>query len=149
MDELGYDVRKVNMLLNKHSGLLGISGIGSDMRGLETATKQGNRQASLAIEIFCYRLAKYIGAYAIPLGRIDALIFTGGIGENSSYIRAKIITWLKILNFTLDEQSNDNHGIENNGIITKSNSAAAIVIPTNEELLIAQDAISLARSGKK
>ncbi|KPJ68061.1 MAG: acetate kinase [Coxiella sp. DG_40] len=144
VDKLGYDIHKVNTMLNKKSGLLGVSGISSDMRAVENAAKKGNKQAIIAIEIFCYRLAKYIGAYATILGRIDALIFTAGIGENSSYIRAKSIKWLKMLNFSLDSKLNGNHGKGNNGIITSINSNIAIVIPTNEELMIAKDTAMLA-----
>lgn len=144
VDKLGYDIHKVNTMLNKESGLLGVSGISSDMRAVENAAKKGNKQAIIAIELFCYRLAKYIGAYATVLGRIDALIFTAGIGENSSYIRAKTIKLLKILNFTLDPKINANHGKGNSGIITIVNSNIAIVIPTNEELMIAEDTAMLA-----
>jgi acetate kinase len=144
VDKLGYDIHKVNTMLNKESGLLGISGVSSDMRAIENAAKKGNQQAIIAIEIFCYRLAKYIGAYAIVLGKIDALIFTAGIGENSPYIRAKTIKWLQMLNFALDPKLNANHGKGNNGIITKVNSNVAIVIPTNEELMIAKDTALLA-----
>lgn len=144
VDKLGYDIHKINNMLNKESGLLGISGVSSDMRAVENAAKKGNKQAIIAIELFCYRLAKYIGAYATVLGRIDALIFTAGIGENSSYIRAKTIKLLKILNFTLDPKINANHGKGNSGIITKINSIIAIVIPTNEELMIAKDTALLA-----
>lgn len=141
VDTLGHDIHEINTMLNKNSGLLGISGVNSDMRALEAAAAEGNKMANLAIEIFCYRLAKYIGAYAIPLGRIDALVFTGGIGENSTLIRAKVINWLEILNFHLDIAANENHGADNKGIITKPDSTIALVIPTNEELLIAKDAI--------
>lgn len=144
VDKLGYDIHKVNTMLNKESGLLGISGISSDMRAVENAAIKGNKRAIIAIEIFCYRLAKYIGAYATILGRLDALIFTAGIGENSSYIRAKTIKWLKMLNFSLDSKLNANHGKGNNGIITRINSNIAIVIHTNEELMIAKDTAMLA-----
>jgi acetate kinase len=143
VDRLGYDIHKVNNMLNKESGLLGISGLGSDMRTIEEAAEQGNQQAALALEMFCYRLAKYIGAYAVALERIDALIFTAGIGENSPVVRAKTIAWLKILNFILDPAANASHGLGNNGIITKNSSTMVMVIPTNEELLIAQDTAAL------
>ncbi|MCK4607920.1 MAG: acetate kinase [Gammaproteobacteria bacterium] len=143
VDSLGYDIRKVNNMLNKESGLLGISGIDSDMRAIEEATANGNEQAALAAEIFCYRLAKYIGSYAIPLGQIDALIFTGGIGENSDFIRANTIKWLSLLGFQLDAEQNKTHGRQNGAIITTEGSTKALVIPTNEELMIAQDAIAL------
>lgn len=144
VDKLGYDIRKVDTMLNRESGLLGISGINSDMRSLEAASKQGDTQASMAIEIFCYRLAKYIGAYAVVLGGFDALVFTGGIGENSATVRAKTLAWLKVLNFTLDAKLNAEHGSASNGVITTNKSARALVVNTNEELMIAQDAVRLA-----
>lgn len=142
-DALGYDVHKVTNMLNKESGLLGISGISSDMRAIEEAALKNHERAILAEDIFAYRLAKYILAYLVPLGRLDALIFTGGIGENGDIIRAKVVNLLKALNFELDHKRNKNHGRASNGIITKDGSPIAIVIPTNEELLIAQDAAAL------
>ena len=138
--QLGYDIHKINDLLNKQSGILGISGLDYDMRNVEAAIEKGDERCILAGEIFCYRLAKYIGAYMIPLGKIDALIFTGGIGENSPYVRATTLKWLSVLNFYLDANQNENNGKFNSGIITKEDSAKAIVIRTNEELVIAQDA---------
>jgi acetate kinase len=145
---LGLNLETITNLLNKKSGLFGISNISADMRTLESEIDNGNKQALLATEIFCYRLAKYIGAYAIPLGKIDALIFTGGIGENSPFIRAKTIQWLKILNFHLDEEKNNNNGKMSKGLITTKDSAIALVIPTNEELSIARDAYKLVISYK-
>jgi len=143
VNQLGYDIHKVNEILNKNSGILGLSGLDYDMRNVETAIENGNERCILAGEIFCYRLAKYIGSYMIPLGRLDALIFTGGIGENSSYVRATTLKWLSILNFYLDVEHNKNNGKLNNGVITKENSVKAMVIRTNEELVIAQDAFKL------
>lgn len=139
-DRLGVDVHEITTMLNKESGLLGISGVASDMRGIEEACKQGNKRAILALEIFCYRLAKYIMAYTVPLKRLDALIFTGGIGENSPLVRSKVVDWLKILDFKLDEEINNTIIQGKQGIITKESGMVAMVIPTNEELMIAQDA---------
>lgn len=142
--ELGYDIHKINDLLNKESGILGISGLDYDMRNVEAAIEKGDERCILAGEMFCYRLAKYIGAYMIPLGKIDALIFTGGIGENSPYVRSTTLKWLSVLNFHLNADHNENNGKLNNGVITKDNSVKAIVIRTNEELMIAKDAFELA-----
>lgn len=139
-ENLRIDIHKITEILNKKSGLLGISGIDSDMRAIEKNIASGNKRAILAFEIFCYRLAKYIAALSIPLGKVDALIFTGGIGENSQMVRAKTLGWLKIFNFHIDEQHNKIHGKNTKGIITTEKSTVAIVIPTNEEWLIAQDA---------
>lgn len=144
-DNLGLDIHKVTEILNKNSGILGVSGINSDMREVEAAYEQGHERATLAVEIFCYRLAKYIAALTVPLQRIDALIFTGGIGENSPIVRGKTLNWLKIFNFKVDEQHNATNGKNNGGIITLPTSTIAMVVPTNEELLIAQDTADLAK----
>lgn len=145
-DELGYDVHKATNLLNKQSGLLGISGLSSDMRAIEEASQKGDEQAMLAEDLFCYRLAKYIMSYLVPLqGKLDALIFTAGIGENSPIVRAKVLNQLQALNFKIDTERNSIHGAQSNGIITKDNTPIAMVIPTNEELMIAQDAEKLTR----
>jgi acetate kinase len=140
-DKLGLSLNEITKLLNKKSGLLGISGTASDMRTIEKNSAAGDKQATLALEIFCYRLAKYISALVVPLGKLDALIFTGGIGENSKLVREKTLGWLKFLNFSLDPKFNDTHGKENRGIITDTSSTIAMVILTNEELLIARDAL--------
>jgi acetate kinase len=144
-DHLGYDVHKVTEILNKKSGLLGISGHGSDMRSIEKKMQEGSARAQLAFEIFCYRLAKYIASLAVPLGHIDALIFTGGIGENSPLVRAKTLGWLKVFQFELSSKRNNENGKHSKGIITVDNSTIAIVVPTNEELLIARDTAFLAQ----
>jgi acetate kinase len=145
-DNLGYDVHKVTEIFNKQSGLIGMSGTSSDMRSIEKSMAEGDERATLAFEVFCYRLAKQIAALAVPLGKLDALVFTGGIGENSPLVRAKTLTWLKIFNFKLDPERNSIHGKHTNGIITKEKSTIAMVVPTNEELLIARDAAFLAQN---
>jgi len=144
---LGYDINKITAMLNKESGLLGVSGIDSDMRAIEKNVLAGNERAILAFEIFCYRLAKYVAALIVPLGKIDALIFTGGIGENSQMVRAKTLEWLKFLNFKLDSKCNEVHGKNSKGIITTKTSTIAMVVPTNEEWLIAKDAALLVNLG--
>lgn len=143
-EQLGFSLPQVNEVLNKQSGLLGISGLSMDMRALQQAAQQNHERAKLAIEMFCYRLAQSLAALAMPLRRIDALIFTGGIGENAAPIRAKVLDKLAILGFKLDPVQNEQHGKTNNGIITQLDSIKALVIPTNEELLIAQDTQQLA-----
>lgn len=140
---LGYDIHKITDMLNKKSGLLGVSGIDSDMRAIEKNVILGNKRAILAFEIFCYRLAKYIAGLVVSLGKIDALIFTGGIGENSQMVRAKTLEWLKFLNFKLDSKRNEVHGKKSKGIITTNKSTIAMVVPTNEEWLIAEDTLLL------
>jgi len=143
-DELNYDIHKTTSILNKESGLLGISGLSNDMRTLSEAASQGHERAQLAINIFCYRLSKTIAALTVPLNRLDALIFTGGIGENDKSVRERVLAQLTHLNFAIDNDRNNQHGASTNGIITRDNSGnTAIVIATQEDLLIAQDTVSL------
>lgn len=129
--------------LNKHSGLLGLSELSNDMRTLYDAAQAGHSQASLAIELFCYRLAKYIGGYAVALGHLDALVFTGGIGENAAGIRAQVMEQLSILGFQLDADRNLIHGQQSQGLIATDSSRPALVIATNEEGMIAQQTLDL------
>jgi acetate kinase len=134
---------EVDTLLNKQSGLLGISGLTNDMRELLAEERENSdRRAHLAIEVFCYRARKYIGAFLAAVGGAEALIFTGGIGENSPEVRSRICAGLEWMGLELDEQRNGaaSHGFE--GMISKKESRlAAYVIPTDEELLIARDTV--------
>lgn len=141
--QLGYTLEEVNNLMNKQSGLLGISELTNDCRGIEEGYADGHKGATLALEIFCYRLAKYIASYTVPLGRLDAVVFTGGIGENSELIREKVLNMLEIFNFHVDSERNKAARFGKKGIITQDNSTVAMVIPTNEEWVIAEDAIQL------
>ncbi|GLP94810.1 acetate kinase [Paraferrimonas sedimenticola] len=143
VDQLGYTLDEVQQMLNKQSGLLGISELTNDCRDIEEGYEKGHKGATLALEIFCYRLAKYIGSYAVALDRIDALVFTGGIGENSALIRAKVINQLSILGYKLDEAGNNAACFGASGVITAEGATKAMVIPTNEEWVIASDAINL------
>ena len=140
---LGMTADKVIDALNKQSGLQGLSGLSNDMRTLLEAADQGNDRARLAIEVFVYRLAKAIAGLAVPLGRIDALVFTGGIGENAAPIRARIIEQLGVFGFKLDATRNREHGRNTSGRITTDAGTVALVVPTNEELMIAQDTANL------
>lgn len=142
----GWDKDRLFTMLNKESGFLGISGLTSDARGILEAVEQGNERAKLALDIFCYRVAKYIGSYLVAVGEgLDAIVFTGGIGENSLPIRREIISYLKVFGFVEDEQGNESARFGNSGQIAQSEllNAVALVIPTNEELVIAQDCIRL------
>lgn len=141
--QLGYTLEEVNNLMNKQSGLLGISELTNDCRGIEEGYADGHKGATLALEIFCYRLAKYIASYTVPLGRLDAVVFTGGIGENSDLIREKVLNLLEIFNFHVDSKRNKAARFGKKGIITQDNSTVAMVIPTNEEWVIAEDSIKL------
>ncbi|AZQ10273.1 acetate kinase [Shewanella khirikhana] len=141
--QLGYTLDEVNNLMNKQSGLLGISELTNDCRGIEEGYAEGHKGATLALEIFCYRLAKYIASYTVPLGRLDAIVFTGGIGENSDLIREKVLKLLEIFNFDVDSERNQAARFGKQGVITKDGSPIAMVIPTNEEWVIAEDSLRL------
>ncbi len=141
---LGQPERAVLDALNKRSGLLGVSGLSNDMRTVEEAAAQGNARARLAIEIFCYVLAKALAALVVPLGRLDALVFTGGIGENAAPIRARVVEQLGFLGLRLDPARNARHGRDEGGRITASERPQALVVPTNEELMIAMDTAEIA-----
>lgn len=138
---LGKSLVEITAMLNRESGLLGISGLSNDMRTLAAAAENGNVRASLAIDVFCYRLAKGLLALAAGLERIDALVFTGGIGEHSAPVREKTLSHLRILRPVLDPEANAIHGRESRGRISAAESSLAVfVIPTNEELVIAREA---------
>ncbi|MDN3617608.1 acetate/propionate family kinase [Vibrio gallaecicus] len=141
----GWSQEKVFDALNKKSGFLGVSGITSDARGVLEAMEEGHEGAKLAFEVFTYRVAKYIGSYMIPLDHLDAVIFTGGIGENSLPIRSEILRNLKLLGFVEDEKANADARFGASGIVAKSEllGAVAMVIPTNEEFVIAQQSVEL------
>ncbi|TFH90149.1 acetate/propionate family kinase [Vibrio ouci] len=141
----GWTTEQVFDTLNKKSGFLGVSGLTSDARGILDAMENGHEGAKLAFEVFTYRVAKYIGSYLIPLSNLDAIIFTGGIGENSLPIRREILNNLKLLGFVEDEKGNEDARFGNAGIIAKSQilDAVAMVIPTNEEFVIAQQSVEL------
>jgi acetate kinase len=132
-------------LLNKKSGLLGVSGLSNDMRTIEEAASRGHERARLAFDLFCYVLAKSIAGLVVPLGRLDALVFTGGIGENSVAVRARTVEHLGFLGLTLDPDANAAHGRGRNGRITKGVRPQALVVPTNEELMIAMDTADIAQ----
>ncbi|MAZ39509.1 MAG: acetate kinase [Legionellales bacterium] len=136
-------VDEITQALNKASGLLGISECSMDMRTLSTEAKNGNTKAQLAIDMFCDRLAKIIAAQAMNLQRIDALIFTGGIGENDIQVRHQVLSQLSLLGFKVDETLNIVAGADSDGRISASDSTLALVIATNEELLIAKDTFTL------
>jgi acetate kinase len=128
-----------NTLLNKHSGLAGISGISSDMREVIEAANGGNGNAKLALEVYCYRLKKYIGSYLAALGGLDALVFTAGVGENSPIVRALTCQGLDFVGIKIDSAKNDQTVGKEMDISASGASVKTLVIPTNEELVIAHD----------
>jgi acetate kinase len=141
----GLDLRGVENLLNKQSGLLGISGLTNDMRELlEEAEEHYDRRARLAIDLFCYRIRKYLGSYLAAMGGADAVVFTGGIGQNAAVIRASVLEGLEWFGIELDPEANQATTGQKAGRITRDGSRLeAWVIPTDEELLIARDTVRL------
>ncbi len=139
------DIEGVMNVLNKKSGVQGMTGISSDFRDLEAAYNEGNEYAINAIEVFCYRVAKYIGSYAAAMNGVDAIAFTAGIGENTNLVREKIVAYLGYLGITIDNEVNDaTHGDE--AVISTPDSKVKVcVIPTNEELAIARETVALVK----
>lgn len=144
ISQLGYTVEQVSHLLNKESGLLGVSGLSNDCREIEEAwLKDSNPRAKLALDVFCYRIAKSIASFSASLTSLDALIFTGGIGENSNLIRQCIIVQLSLLNFHVSNEKNALCRFGQSGHINTDNSRDILVIPTNEEWVIAEQTSQL------
>jgi len=141
----GYDVKTLSTICNRKSGLLGISGVSNDMRNLETLAQKGNPRAKLAVDIFCYRVRKYIGAYTAVLDTIDAVIFTGGIGENSVSVRQHICEGLTQLGIRLDPKANKAALAKEADISAADSKVRVFVIPTNEEAAIANDTYELTK----
>lgn len=135
----------VETMLNKQSGLLGLSESSNDCRTLEEEAEKGNKDAKLALHVFCYRLAKYIGSYLVVAGPIDSLVFTGGIGENSSFIRHTTISMLAHLGFNVDDAKNRAARFGDSGNIAVSGTPI-LVIPTNEEWMIAKSSYQIIRA---
>jgi acetate kinase len=133
---------EMDSLLNKHSGLLGVSGISGDMREIEAGVKNGNERAKVAFDIYEYRIRKYIGAYSVALDGVDAIVFTAGIGENSPFLRQRVCEGLGFLGVTIDAEKNNSKGKEVD-ITGEGSKAKVLVIPTNEELVIARDTLEI------
>lgn len=145
-DRAGMSLQEINAMLNNDSGLLGLSGLSNDMRTLAEASAAGNKMAALAIEVFCYRLAKAAAGLTAALARLDAFVFTGGIGENSAAVRRRTAEHWGVLDIRLDEAANKAHGSATHGIISTAESRiACLVVPTNEELMIARETARLTR----
>ena len=132
-------LHEANTLMNKHSGLSGISGLSSDMREIIEAAEEGSKKSKLALDIYCYRLKKYIGSYAAAMGGVDALVFTAGVGENSPKVRAMTCDNLEFLGIGIDNGKNSEALGKETDISSPSANVKTLVIPTNEELVIARD----------
>lgn len=139
MEEL--TLHQINTMMNKHSGLYGVSGVSSDMREIEEARAAGNQRADVAFRMFCYRVRKYIGAYAAAMGGADAVIFTGGIGENSTEVRKLSLENMDWMGLEFDTQRNEEHQGGEGTISAEGSKVKALVIPTNEERTIARDVV--------
>ena len=142
MDVKGYSYDEVNDIMNKKSGVLGLSGVSSDFRDIEDAANEGNNRAKLALDVFHYRVKKYIGYFMAAMNGVDAVIFTAGLGENAVETREEIITDLEWFGIELDKEKNKVRGKEKI-VSTDDSKVKIIVIPTNEELMIARDTLSL------
>lgn len=142
MDKEGLSTTGVSNLLNKKSGVLGISGVSSDMREIESAVAAGNKQAFLAEKMYFHRIKKYVGAYAAVLGGVDAIVFTGGVGENQASCRAAVCEGLEFMGVKMDKSRNSVRGVE--AVISADDSKVkVVVIPTDEELVIASDTMAI------
>ena len=146
-DQRGYSGKRVENVLNKESGMLGVSGVSSDFRDLEIAAEEGNERAQLALDIFSYKVTKRIGSAAAAMGGVDAVVFTAGVGENSASMRASIMEGLEFLGFKMDAEKNNVRGKERI-ISTDDSKNAILLVPTNEELMIALDTARLVREAE-
>jgi acetate kinase len=142
IEHLGYTAKEVNDILQNKSGMLGLTGY-SDLRDIESEAVKGNYECKLALEMNAYRVKKYIGAYTAAMNGLDALVFTAGIGENSSVIRKMVCEEMQFLGIKLDQLKNDARSKENRIISTKKSKVTVLVIPTNEELEIANQTYAL------
>ena len=138
------DIAGVMNVLNKKSGVQGISGLSSDFRDLEEGMEAGNERATPAIEVFSYRVAKYIGSYVAAMNGVDVIAFTAGIGENAPIVRSKVLAYLGYLGITVDEEANGKRG-DDIVISTPDSKVTVCVIPTNEELAIARETVALVK----
>ncbi|MDK9700174.1 MAG: acetate kinase [bacterium] len=130
---------EANALMNKHSGLIGLSGTSSDMRDIMTEVKNGNERAALALNVFCYRVRKYIGSYWAAMGGLDAIVFTGGIGENATEVRKRSLQKMERMGVILNHDANENLPNVERVVSAENSPVKVLVIPTNEELVIARD----------
>ena len=144
IEEKGYTIEQVDEMLNKKSGVLGVSGVSSDFRDVRAAAQEGNERAQLALDIFHYKIRTQIAAYAGAMGGIDVIVFTAGIGENAALVRSESLKGLEFLGFNLDAKKNEIAG-EIGEISTDDSRVKVYVIPTNEELMIARDTARLAQ----
>ena len=136
------DLEGIVKVLNKESGVYGLSGVSSDFRDLDQASVDGNERAKAAVDAFCYRTAKYIGSYAAAMNGVDVICFTAGVGENDGKVRAKVLSYLGYLGITLDEEANQARGKEVR-LSAADSKVTVLLVPTNEELAICRETVSI------
>jgi acetate kinase len=132
-------VSDIDRIINKESGLQGLSGLSSDMRDVEEAAAKGHARSELALAVFCYRIRKYVGAYAAAMGGLDAIVFTAGIGENSPVVRERVCRGLGFLGVELDAKKNETERGHAVNLATPASRVRVLLIPTNEERMIARE----------
>lgn len=137
------DINGIMEVLNKKSGVQGLSGVSSDFRDLQAGAAEGNKRCEMAVDVFCYRVLKYIGAYVAAMNGVDAIAFTAGLGENDEIVRRKIVSRLGYLGIKLDEEVNDNGRGKEIAISTPNSKVPVWIVPTNEELAIARETVAL------
>ena len=137
------DINGIMEVLNKKSGVQGLSGVSSDVRDLQAGAAEGNKRCEMAVDVFCYRVLKYIGAYVAAMNGVDAIAFTAGLGENDEIVRRKIVSRLGYLGIKLDEEVNDNGRGKEIAISTPDSKVPVWIVPTNEELAIARETVAL------
>ena len=142
MNKHSLDIKQMLNILNKQSGVQGVSGVSSDFRDLDKAAQEGNAQAALAVDVFAYSVKKFIGAYAAAMGGVDAIIFTAGVGENDAAVRAASVAGLEYMGVKIDPEKNQVRGRETD-ISAPGATVQVLIIPTNEELMIALDTAAL------
>ncbi|NJN25215.1 MAG: acetate kinase [Cyclobacteriaceae bacterium] len=148
IDKEELNVKEANTLINKHSGILGISGVSSDMREVERAAEDGNNRAQLALEMYDYRIIKYIGSYAAAMSGVDIIVFTGGIGENAERVRESVCKRFGYLGLEFDQEKNRGLRSKEAVISTSDSKVKVMVVPTNEELVIAEETVKVLEAAK-
>ena len=139
MEKENQSMEEANEMINKHSGMFGITGVSPDMREIRKAAAKRNRRARLGLEMYNYRIKKYIGAYTAAMGGLDIIVFTGGVGENDYNTRAGVLSGFEYLGIHFDPQKNDRVRGKEKVITTDDSRVTAIIVPTDEELVIARD----------
>ena len=145
MEKENLDTTAFANLVNKKSGVAGVSGVSSDMRDIEKAVEEGNKRADLARNMFCYRVRKYIGAYAASMNGVDTIVFTGGIGENDAFVRAAICKELTFLGVEINEELNASVRGKETILSTPASKVKVVLVPTDEEYMIASDTMDLVK----